>query len=215
VLLAEAFRAEGDGTAAALELEGARAAFERLGAQRDAEHVAGMTAGPPTMLRAVRTFMFTDIVDSTRLVEALGDEAWDTLLAWHDRTLRSCFARHHGTEAGHEGDGFFVAFADARSAIECACDIQRALADHRRHHGFAPQVRIGLHIADATVRGGDYVGKGVHAAARVSAAAGASEVLVTRETLDAAGDGLTVTDERSLQLKGLAEAVVVATIRWR
>ena len=33
--------------------------------------------------------MFTDIVGSTGLIEAIGDEAWTDLRAWHDRTLRS------------------------------------------------------------------------------------------------------------------------------
>ena len=33
--------------------------------------------------------MFTDIVDSTRLVEMLGDEQWEALLSWHDRISAS------------------------------------------------------------------------------------------------------------------------------
>ena len=41
--------------------------------------------------RVEKTFMFTDIERSTNLVEALGDEAWQGLLRWHDETLRSLF----------------------------------------------------------------------------------------------------------------------------
>ena len=69
---------------------------------------------------------------------------------WHDRTLRACFDRHGGEEVKHEGDGFFVAFADGRSALECAIATQRTLDQHRREHGFAPQVRIGVHEAEVT-----------------------------------------------------------------
>jgi hypothetical protein len=47
--------------------------------------------------------MFTDIVDSTRLVELLGDEQWESLLAWHDRTLRRRFEARAGEEVKHEG----------------------------------------------------------------------------------------------------------------
>ena len=47
-------------------------------------------AGPSR--RVLKTFMFTDIVGSTNLVEVLGDEAWETLLRWHDATLRELFA---------------------------------------------------------------------------------------------------------------------------
>src|SRR5215211_8425629 len=48
--------------------------------------------------RVVKTFMFTDIVGSTNLVEVMGDEAWETLLRWHDQTLRALFAAHQGEE---------------------------------------------------------------------------------------------------------------------
>ncbi|HCO03409.1 MAG TPA: hypothetical protein DIT48_08645, partial [Actinobacteria bacterium] len=53
-------------------------------------------AGRPR--RVMKTFMFTDMVGSTALVEALGDEAWATLLRWHDDTLRSLLAAHQGEE---------------------------------------------------------------------------------------------------------------------
>ncbi len=43
----------------------------------------------------------------------------------------------------------YVAFPDARNAVDCACAIQRRLAAHRREHGFAPRVRIGVHAAVA------------------------------------------------------------------
>ena len=94
--------------------------------------------------RVLKTFMFTDIVKSTNLAEAMGDGAWLELLRWHDETLRSTFASHQGEEVGTTGDGFFVSFDSPDAALACAVAIQRRLADHRRQHGFAPQVRIGL-----------------------------------------------------------------------
>jgi class 3 adenylate cyclase len=159
--------------------------------------------------------MFTDIVDSTKLVELLGDESWENVLAWHDRTLRGCIDEHHGDEVKHEGDGFFVAFPSPASAIECATQIQQSLAEHRRDHGFAPQVRIGLHTAEATERGGDYGGKGVHTAARIGASASADEIVASQATLDGLDDRFTTSAGRALQLKGLAEPVPVATVDWR
>jgi len=159
--------------------------------------------------------MFTDIVTSTDLLGAIGDQAWEDVLHWHDTTLRSIFARHGGEEISHTGDGFFVAFSDPRAAIEAAVDIQRTLATHRRDHGFAPSVRIGLHTAEAARRGRNYGGRGVHAAARVSALAERDEVLVTRETLQAAGKIPNPTGEpRIVTLKGIKEPVEVVSIRW-
>ena len=71
--------------------------------------------GSPT--RIVRTFLFTDIVSSTSLLGVIGDDAWDDLRRWHDQTLRASFAQHSGDEIDHAGDGFFVAFPDATSAL--------------------------------------------------------------------------------------------------
>jgi class 3 adenylate cyclase len=216
VLLAEAARVAGDGEAALLELGAARSTFERLGAALDLQRVDGLlrdTEKAAPVGRVVRTFMFTDIVGSTNLVEAIGDEAWEDLVGWHDRTLRGLFAEHRGEEVDHAGDGFFVAFEDASSAVACATSIQRSLAEHRRHHGFAPQVRIGLHAAEATERSGDYGGKGVHQAARVGALAEGGEILATAETAEAAG--VNGSEAREVSLKGISEPVRVISIDWR
>src|SRR5438034_4289021 len=106
--------------------------------------------GKSAPTRVQKTFMFTDIVKSTNLVEALGDEAWEALLRWHDETLRALFASHKGEEVVATGDGFFVGFDSPEAALTCAVAIQRGLAEHRKAHGFAPQVRIGVHASMAT-----------------------------------------------------------------
>ena len=69
-------------------------------------------AGPER--RVLKTFMFTDIVKSTNLADAMGDDAWLELLRWHDETLRSSFASHNGEEVGTTGDGFFVVLRQPR-----------------------------------------------------------------------------------------------------
>jgi len=214
-LLASVYADLGDQDAAELELTAAQASFERIGAKRASRRLAALLSRAGTDPRTtVRTFMFTDIVDSTRLVEMLGDEQWESLLAWHDRTLRQCFEARAGEEVKHEGDGFFVAFAEPDSALDCACSIQRSLRDHRRDHGFAPRVRIGIHAAEATDRGGDYGGRGVHATARIAAAAGPGEIIASREALDAAHDTFRAHNERPLEVRGLAQPITVVTVDW-
>lgn len=221
VLLASAYRAEGDEEAARLELQAAHATFERLGARIEAHRIvevlgieATVVAGhAATAQRVARTFMFTDIAKSTGLVHAIGDEAWVALVQWHDQTLRSLFARSGGEEIDHAGDGFFVAFKDAVSALECAVAIQRTLAEHRRSHGFAPQVRIGLHAASATQSGSGYKGKGIHEAARIAALAEGGQILASRVT--AAGASFVASEPRTVRLKGFSEPVQVVAIEWR
>jgi len=146
----------------------------------------------------------------------VGDEAWAELLSWHNRELRSAFASHRGEEVKSTGDGFLVTFDKAAEAIECAMDIQRRLSRHRREHGFAPSVRIGLHAAAATRDGRDYGGRGVHIAARVSSAAEGQEILVTSEVLEQARPTqFRASEPRALTLKGIRETVEVRAIDWR
>jgi class 3 adenylate cyclase len=211
--LGRAYRADGDDVDAELELRAARAAFDRLGARPDARRAVELLGTPPRPERAVRTFMFTDIVSSTSLVEAIGDDAWQDLVRWHDETLRRLFRAHGGEEVDHAGDGFFVAFPSVREAVEAATTIQRTLAEHRRTHGFAPQVRIGLHATEASRDGTAYRGRGVHEAARIGALAEAGEVLASWPTLEA--EGLDGAERREVQLKGLARPVEVASVVWR
>ncbi len=178
-LLSRALRGVGDGDDADLELRSALDEFRRLGARLDAdaaEHaLAAAAAQKSEVLQAHRTFLFTDIVGSTNLAAALGDTAWERLLAWHDATLRDLFARGGGDVVKSTGDGFFVAFATARQGLDCAMAVQRALDEHRRASGFAPPVRMGLHSAEAVKRGADYSGVGVHVASRVADVAGPGE----------------------------------------
>ena len=216
VLLAEARSAAGETEAATLELEAARAAFERLGATPDMARMDVLLARPatPSGSREVRTFMFTDIVGSTALVEAIGDEAWHDLLHWHDEALRRCLKENKGEEVHRTGDGFFVAFPDARTALACAAMIQRTLTEHRRAHGFAPRVRIGVHAAEATRAAGDYEGAGVHAAARIGALAEGGEILASVDTVDGIDD-VVFGASREVTLKGLAKPVQVVAVDWR
>lgn len=163
--------------------------------------------------RVVKTFMFTDIVSSTGLAELLGDEAWSTLLRWHDETLRGLFATHRGQEVVATGDGFFVGFDSPDEALSCAVAIQRTLAAHRRDHGFAPQVRVGIHLADATQVGQNYQGKGVNQASRIASLAGGSEIVASAETV--AGTRYRTSGQRSVELKGISQPVDVVSIEWQ
>ena len=214
--LADAYRAGGNEGRAVLEYRAALAAFDRLGAAPDsrrATEALGEAVGRPAPRQVERTFMFTDIVRSTNLVEALGDEAWGHLIRWHDEQLRAQFGAHRGEVVKAIGDGFFVAFQNPGDALACAVAIQRALAEHRRAHGFAPQVRIGVHAASATHEGLDYRGRGVNAAARVGALADGGEILATAQTA-ALAPTLPVSGLRSVMLKGFADPVEVVLIHW-
>jgi class 3 adenylate cyclase len=216
-ILARALRAMDDDEDADLELRAALDEFLKLGARIDAaaaerelRAAEDRRSGP---VQARKTFMFTDIVGSTNLAEALGDQAWERLLRWHDDTLRGIVKSSGGEIVNSTGDGLFVAFDSAREGIDCAVSIQRALRDQRQSSGFAPPVRIGLHTAEANRRGTDYSGMGVHVAARVAALAGGEEIVATAETVAEAGD-VPSTSPRDVTVKGVTAPVSLASISW-
>jgi class 3 adenylate cyclase len=212
-LLARALRALDDDEAADLELSAARDEFQRLGAQPDAaaaeKELRAATDRRTGPLTTRKTFMFTDIVGSTKLAELLGDEAWERLLRWHDDTLQAQVRKSGGQVVNSTGDGFFVAFDAARAGIDCAIAIQRAIAAHRTDI----EVRIGLHSAEANQRGDDFSGVGVHLAARVAALATGGEILATAETLADAGD-VASSGSHEASVKGVAAPVTVAAVTW-
>jgi class 3 adenylate cyclase len=205
-----AFRRQGDEHAATTELEAALGAFERLGARLDEERVKELLG----RLETRRTFLFSDIVDSTKLLSTLGDEKWKKLLARHNELVRDRIVESGGEVIKQTGDGFFASFDNPKAAIEAAVAIQRALDAEI----VAPDVRIGAHTGGAfrTDAGyADYGGEGVHVAARIGAAAGAAEILVSRETLDGVGTAFRLSEPRTETLKGFEEPVEVVAVDWR
>jgi class 3 adenylate cyclase len=209
-LLGTAYMRAGDEHAATVELEGALATFERLGARLDEARVKELLGRVATR----RTFLFTDIVDSTRLLDTLGQEKWKRLLARHNELVREQISESGGEVVKQTGDGFFASFENPKAAIDAAVGIQRALAAEI----VAPDVRIGAHAGDAfrtDAESTDYGGQAVHVASRIGAAATAGEILVSAETLDGAGTTYRVSTPRSQELRGLDQPVEVVSIDWR
>lgn len=155
----------------------------------------------------VRTFLFTDIEESTSVVEAHGD-AYAQALSEHRRILRRICAQHDGDEVGTTGDGYFAEFATATNAVHAAIDAQLALRSHPWPAGLELRVRMGLHTGEVEVDGGELVGLSVHVAARVSAAAHAGQILVSGETANEM-DGIEVQLLGDFALKGLSTPVAL------
>jgi class 3 adenylate cyclase len=207
MLLGLAYRGEGDEDGGREEIAAAKATFERLGAALDTQRAAELLGEGGT----ARTFVFTDIVDSTKLLEALGEEKWQKLLKWHDRLLRERIEEAGGEVIKQTGDGYFAAFGSPAAALDAAIAIQRALDEEP----IAPDVRIGVHSGRAFhTEDDDYTGQGVHMAARIGALAGGGEILVSTASLDGARR-FRFSEPRSESLKGFSEPVELVAVQWR
>jgi class 3 adenylate cyclase/pimeloyl-ACP methyl ester carboxylesterase len=184
-----------------VELPG-RNMFHYVEPWRDAFHViaeflTGEQADVPDD-RVLATVLFTDIVDSTRRASDLGDRDWHALLDAHDAVVRSQLARFRGREVNTSGDGFLAMFDGPQRAIRCAMAIRDAV------RSLGIEVRAGLHTGECEVRGDDIGGIAVHIGARVSALAGANDVLVSSTLRDLViGSGLEFDDRGAHELKGV------------
>jgi pimeloyl-ACP methyl ester carboxylesterase len=151
----------------------------------------------PEPERMLATVLFTDIVDSTRTAAELGDARWRSLLEQHQRVVRDSLERFHGREVKATGDGFLATFDGPARGVRCAREILE--------ESDVP-VRAGLHTGECEVMGDDIGGIAVHIAARVSALAGASEVLVSRTVKDlVVGSGLEFSERGAQELKGVPD----------
>jgi class 3 adenylate cyclase len=148
--------------------------------------------------RVLATVLFTDIVDSTRLASQIGDRDWHALLDAHDAVVRSQLARFRGREVSTAGDSFLATFDGPQRAIRCAMAIRDAV------QSLGIEVRAGLHTGECEIRGDDIGGIAVHIGARVSALAGANDVLVSSTLRDLViGSGLEFEDRGTHELKGV------------
>ena len=208
VVLARAYAESGDSEGAMHELGRAGSVFDQLGARLDAQRVDALL-GRGAGQRVTMSFVFTDIVDSTRHLEHHGDVHWQKLMRHHDELVREQVEAAGGRVIDHTGDGFFLAFDDVDGAVAASVAIQRAAAQHLPF-----DLRIGIHTSEATYVGEDYRGKGVHTAARIGAIAAGEEILVSRSSLNGRTD-LRLGEPRLVELKGLAEPVDVVPVTWR
>jgi len=76
----------------------------------------------------ITTILFTDLVNSTALMQRVGDERARTLFAAHHRLLSDAVAAHGGSELQWLGDGLMVAFSSTADAVRCAVAMQQAAA---------------------------------------------------------------------------------------
>jgi adenylate cyclase len=159
------------------------------------------------------TIMFTDLEGSTALIDTLGEERWLDLLEWHDSIVKQKTALFGGTVVKGQGDGFMLAFPAAGSAAACAGAIQRTLGDG--WSGVRVPARIGLHTGNAKAEGGDFFGRTVVVAARVSGAAGGGEILVSQATQEGLDGAFPLGGPRSIALKGLSGPYTVFDLMWR
>lgn len=148
--------------------------------------------------RALQTVLFTDIASSTERLVAIGDQTWRELLARHHAIVREQLRRFQGREIDTAGDGFLATLESPAAALACAGAIIRSVGQL----GLA--VRAGIHAGECELVDGRVSGITVHTGARITAAAGPGELLVSSTIKDlVAGSGISFEDRGAHVLRGI------------
>ncbi|MEX2245332.1 MAG: AAA family ATPase [Dehalococcoidia bacterium] len=160
---------------------------------------------------ATTTILFTDLVNSTELLQRAGDEQAQRIFGAHHRLLRDAVAANGGQEVKWLGDGLMVAFGSAADAVRCAIAVQQA---SQRASAERLDVRVGLNVGDALRDETDYFGTPVVVAKRLCDHAQGGQILCSSLVagLLAGRHAFAFNDLGSLALKGIEAPVATSEV---
>lgn len=159
--------------------------------------------------------LFTDLVGFSSWALEAGDAAAVELLREVGVVVEGAVADHAGRIVKRLGDGVMAVFADPADAVEAALETLARL-EEIEVAGHTPSMRAGVHCGRPRKLGGDYLGVDVNVAARIGAAAGGGELLVSepvRERLDA--ERFDVGRAKRLKAPGAPRELRVSRVRAR
>jgi predicted ATPase/class 3 adenylate cyclase/Tfp pilus assembly protein PilF len=155
------------------------------------------------------TFLFTDIVGSTRLWDR-ATEQMRAALERHDAMGLAAIKENHGSVVKRTGDGFHAAFDDPLDGLNASLAFQRSIADLSATNGLALQIRCGMHAGTVERRDNDYFGPAVNHAQRVMDAAHGGQILLSQAVANLVEDrlpvGAALRDLGAVRLRDLTRA---------
>ena len=171
----------------------------------------------PVQEPAFRAIMFTDMADSTRLTNALGDDAAFELLQRHHEIVLAKVAEHDGSEVDRAGDGFLLSFSSVAKSVACAIDIQRELKSQNIEEPQTPiRVRIGIGAGEPVTDGKALFGSIINLTARICAHAQASQILAASVVRDlCTGKGFSFHGRGAITFKGFDEPIDLHEVAWQ
>jgi class 3 adenylate cyclase len=158
--------------------------------------------------RILISVLFADVVDSTALIDEIGDAAWRRLQAQFFENVQGVLSARNGSLVDTAGDGILARFDSPVAAVQAATAL--LLAAER----IDLQIRAAVHTGEVEQTSNGLSGMAVHVGARVLAHAGPGEVLVTSSTraltLDA---GIDYEERGAVELKGVRGARTLYALR--
>jgi adenylate cyclase len=135
--------------------------------------------------RRLAAILAADVAGYSRL---MGADEVGTLKGLTERRaiLDRLVAEHRGRIVNTAGDSVLAEFGSAVGVVQCALEVQATLAETNANLPAEKRIsfRIGIHIGDVMVRGGELFGDGVNIAARLQSIAKPGGVCISGATHD-------------------------------
>ena len=140
----------------------------------------------PKVERRLAAILSMDVVGYSRLMEANEAATLAGLRAHRAEAIEPAIAEHRGRVVKLMGDGVLVEFQSAVEAVQCAVEVQRAMACRNAEVAAEQRIafRIGINLGDVVVDGDDIYGDGVNVAARLEGLAAPGAICIARNVFN-------------------------------
>jgi adenylate cyclase len=184
------------------ELEWTEHLVDHIETELEAAGVLGRPERVPAMC-------FLDLVGYTQLTEEQGDEAAAAMAAALDVLVHRSSGQHGGLPVKWLGDGVMFRFQEPGGAVLGALEMVEEIPAAR-----LPPAHVGVAAGRVVAQGGDFFGRTVNLASRISARAGAGQVLVSESVVESAQlAGVAFVELAEMELKGIPQPVRVFEAR--
>jgi len=131
--------------------------------------------------RRLVAILAADVVGYSRLMEQDETSTLTELKLRWNQVVEPLVAGHQGRIFKRIGDGMLVEFGSAVAAVECAVEVQKAMAAANDNAAADRHIvlRIGVNLGDVMVDGNDLYGAGVNVASRMEALADPGGVAIS------------------------------------
>jgi class 3 adenylate cyclase len=164
-----------------------------------------------------RAVLFVDIVDSTGIYEALGDEQALAVINLLFGAFTTKVTAASGIVIKTLGDGMVCQFASGDSAFRAACAMQTTTNQIAPRVPGKLAVKVAFNFGPVVLKGGDVFGDTVNVCARLVAMANPGQVLTTAQAVNALSRTLMLRCRAlyPVKIRGRGEQVSVYDVPWR
>lgn len=160
--------------------------------------------------------MFADVVGSTSSFVKLGDEKAKEWLLNIQRLMSDIVTNSFGEVLNYIGDEVMCRFPDANTAVNAACQIQRAMKEMPRTEGIAAAARIGINWGPIVADGDRLFGDTINIASRLTEIAESGQIIVSDSitsllSMDAKSR---VREFDQVKVKGRHDTLLIHDVLW-